>query len=472
MTGGDSLGDRAARDPGLVGVARGRRVIQAPAKVNLSLLVGPPGEDGYHSLSTVFVPLSLADELEVELEVTLEVTPKAGIGRSGAATARDPRPRARVGTSTLDDPGVEAVRSRLEVTCPGVSWADNLVTRALLGVESATGCVFSGRIVVHKNIPTGAGLGGGSSDAAAALRTAAELVAEAGGPSLAPSQLHALARSLGADVPFFLDPRPALASGVGDLLEPLELPPLALALLLPRRELSTAEVYRTFDVMGVTESTVAFQERRLRAESDWRSLSSAWSSGRLDAETLARELAGLLSNDLESASLRLMPELASDRAELEGEDVLGVLMSGSGPTLFALCASVAAAELAAERVRARGSRRARREHVGRGPGTPLAGRPGAPHPSLTPLWALPILPGPAWALTLHASRTVALGRSQAVRQRVLVPSCVGSNPAAPASGTPVHPPTLRVPRRWERDQVPLRRPGVGRRGMLNGGASG
>ncbi len=378
MTGGDSLGDRAARDPGQFGVVRGRRVIQAPAKVNLSLLVGPPGEDGYHSLSTVFVPLSLADELEVELEVTLEVTPKAGVWGSRAAAARDPGPRGPAGRSTLNGPGVEAVRSRLEVTCPGVSWADNLVTRALLGVEEATGFVFSGSVVVRKNIPTGAGLGGGSSDAAAALRAAAEMVAEAGGPILAPSQLHALARSLGADVPFFLDPRPALASGVGDLLEPLELPSLPLALLLPRRELSTAEVYRTFDRMRVAESNVAFQERLLRAESDWRSLSSAWSSGRIDAETLARELAGLLRNDLEAASLRLMPELASERAEFGGEAVLGVLMSGSGPTLFALCGSVAAAELAAARVRAHGHAALAVSTWGGGPGHLSQGDRGRP----------------------------------------------------------------------------------------------
>ncbi len=349
MTSGDFLGDRAVRGAGPVGATRGRHVIQAPAKVNLSLLVGPSGEGGYHSLSTVFVPLSLADELEVELEVT----PKAGVWGSGAVAVRDVGPRAPIGGSTPNARDVAGVRSRLEVVCPGVAWADNLVTRALLEVENSTSYEFSGRIVVHKNIPTGAGLGGGSSDAAAALRVATDMVAEAGGPSLSPSQLHGLARGLGADVAFFLDPRPALASGVGDWLEPLELPSLPLALLLPRRELSTAEVYRTFDGMGVAESSVGFQERRMRAESEWRGLSLAWSTGGLDAETLGHELAALLHNDLESASLHLMPELASDKAELEGEDVLDVLMSGSGPTLFALCASMEAAEVVAERLRAR-----------------------------------------------------------------------------------------------------------------------
>jgi 4-diphosphocytidyl-2-C-methyl-D-erythritol kinase len=325
-------------------------MVQAPAKVNLSLLVGPPGKDGYHTLFTIFVPLTLADELEVELEVT----PRAGVWGSGAVAARDAGSRAPAGRSTLNAPGVAAVQSRLEVVCAGVSWADNLVTRSLLEVEKATGCEFSGRVIVRKNIPTGAGLGGGSSDAAATLRVATEMVAKAGGPSLPPSQLHGLARGLGADVPFFLDPRPALASGVGDLLEPLELPSLPLALLLPRRELSTAEVYRTFDGMGVAESSVGFQERLLRAESDWRGLSSAWSSGGLDAEGFGLGLAGLLQNDLEPASLQLMPELASDRAGLDGEGVLGALMSGSGPTFFALCASTEAAEATAERLRARG----------------------------------------------------------------------------------------------------------------------
>ncbi|MHB9150602.1 MAG: 4-(cytidine 5'-diphospho)-2-C-methyl-D-erythritol kinase [Thermoleophilia bacterium] len=318
---GDSAGDRASGEA--APVAGRLRLIRAPAKVNLSLLVGPPYDDGYHPLSTVFVPLSLADEVEVDLEV---------------------RPR-------FDTPGTS--RS-LEVVCPGIAQEENLVTRAVRAVERATGWAFSGRLTVRKNIPKGAGLGGGSSDAAVALRAAAQMVAETGGPRLSQVELHRIARSLGADVPFFLDPRPALAVGVGDLLEPLELPPLPLALLLPTRELSAAEVYRTFDGVGSRETAAGFEERRLRAERAWRALSAAWASGALDAVAVRAELAGLLGNDLEISSLHLVPELAADRADLDGEGVLGVLMSGSGPTLFGLCATMHAAEAVVSKLRARG----------------------------------------------------------------------------------------------------------------------
>lgn len=330
MTSGDSSGETAAdetargRTSGRAAPVAGRvRLIRAPAKVNLSLLVGPPCEDGYHRLSTVFVPLSLADEIEVDLEVG---------------------PRA-------DTPGTS--RS-LEVVSPGIAQEENLVTRAVRAVEDVTAWAFSGRLTVRKNIPMGAGLGGGSSDAAVALRAAAEMVAETGGPSLSQVELHRIARSLGADVPFFLDPRPALAAGVGDLLEPLELPPLPLALLLPKRELSTAEVYRTFDGVGSRESPARFEERRLRAERAWRALSAVWASGGLDPVAVRSELAGLLYNDLEISSLHLVPELASDRADLDADGVLGVLMSGSGPTLFGLCSTMQAAEAVVSKLRARG----------------------------------------------------------------------------------------------------------------------
>ncbi|HZK49087.1 MAG TPA: hypothetical protein VFD74_05740, partial [Thermoleophilia bacterium] len=278
----------------------------------------------------------------------------------------------------------------LTVACAGVSQDENLVTRALLAIENATGWVFSGHVTVRKNIPTGAGLGGGSSDGAAALRAGAEMVAEAGGPRLTPSQLHGLARGLGADVPFFLDPMPALARGVGDLLEPLELPPLPLVLLLPESPLSTADVYRAFDGLAagpepaatstsaaaapVASSDLAagsgsaatpepaavpgpadtFEERFLAAERGWRGLSSAWSSGACGVEEVVLEAARLLRNDLEEASLQLRPGLASTRAALDAEEVSGTLMSGSGPTLFGLCASSAVAQAVAQRLCARG----------------------------------------------------------------------------------------------------------------------
>ena len=148
----------------------------APAKVNLSLLVGPRRADGYHELFSVFAPLDLHDRLSFTLSL-------------GAAAQRP-------GELTLDCPTLDA-------------GADpdperNLAVRALRALEGAAGRAISGSVRIEKNIPVGAGLGGGSSDAAAALLAGARLLAEEGGVVLAPEVLHSLAVSLGADVPFFL----------------------------------------------------------------------------------------------------------------------------------------------------------------------------------------------------------------------------------------------------------------------------
>jgi 4-diphosphocytidyl-2-C-methyl-D-erythritol kinase len=141
---------------------------------------------------------------------------------------------------------------------------------------------------------------------------------------------------------------------VGDELEPLGLPALPLVLLLPSSGLSTAEVYRTFDGVATQEPLTAFKERRRRTERAWKTVAAAWASGGLDDHALRFEVARLMSNDLEKASVHLLPELAVSRAELDEEDVLGTLMSGSGPTLFALCASGARARAVAGRLRDHG----------------------------------------------------------------------------------------------------------------------
>ncbi|MHB0980431.1 MAG: 4-(cytidine 5'-diphospho)-2-C-methyl-D-erythritol kinase [Thermoleophilia bacterium] len=300
-----------------------KRVVRAPAKVNLSLLVGPVAADGYHPLSTVFAPIEVFDELQFDLTVA-------------------PRGRA----SEPGGPG-----RRLEVVCPGIEPESNLVTRAVRAVETLTGWEVSGLVVVRKEIPVGAGLGGGSSDAAAALRVSADLVETAGGPRIEAAALAGAARSLGADVPFFLSPRPALAAGVGDLLEPLSLPVLQLVLLLPERPLSTAEVYRTFDSVSPEESPDDFGGRRRRNTAAWRELAGLWAGGELEPVRAARAVADLLQNDLERASLHLAPELERLKALLLEVGALGSLMSGSGPTIFGLYgtregAEAAAAELA------------------------------------------------------------------------------------------------------------------------------
>ena len=322
----------------------------APAKVNLSLLVGPRRPDGYHPLLTVFAPLSLCDEIEFMLTV---------IARAGVPA-----------------PG------RVEVECPGIRCGGNLVTLALAALEEAAGRRFVGHVRIKKAIPVGAGLGGGSSDAAAALLAGAEVLAGAGGPRLGPADLLGLARSLGADVPFFLDPSPALAEGVGDVLSPLPLPPLPLVLYLPREELPTAVVYHEFDRLGERAAAASgtsaagsrrvagdraargareddmgaaeFASRAERVRGRWVTLSESWVAGAVSAAGALDAIAAMLHNDLERASFSLLPELYERKAALTSAGARGTLMSGSGPTLFGIWATEVEAAEAAACLRAQG----------------------------------------------------------------------------------------------------------------------
>lgn len=293
---------------------------RTPGKVNLCLLVGPRDETGYHELFTVFAPVDLCDTIEFTL---------------------DARPSSRV----LEEDAVPPVhdhRARLAVECGAVAGEANLAAKALRALEHATGWAFEGKVVIHKRIPVGAGMGGGSSDAAAALRVGAEVVAAAGGPLVDDRQLALMARGLGADVPFFLNPTPSIARGIGDDLEPIALPPFWMALVTSQRTLSTAQVYAKLDELRPGESRAMFGIRSNRAERRWRGV------------TDVNQAAGLLENDLEQASFTLIPSLAADRELLVREGALGALMSGSGPTLFGLCASREKAEELRNRMETRG----------------------------------------------------------------------------------------------------------------------
>jgi 4-diphosphocytidyl-2-C-methyl-D-erythritol kinase len=286
---------------------------RTPAKVNLCLLVGPLRTDGYHDLFTVYANVDLFDEVRSRLEIRA--------------------------------PGERALS--LTVDCEGVPPTQNLVTRAFDLLSQATGWSFGGEVVVTKRIPIGAGLGGGSSDAACALRLGARSLAQAGGPALDERRLRALALALGADVPFFLTPRPAIGTGVGEVLTPLELPTLPLVVILPEEALLTAEVYRTFDGVAAREPSDDWVTRRDLTEVAWRNLAHTWLSSPEDPEGVRLQLAGLLQNDLERAAFHLLPGLPALKARLEQQGVLGALLSGSGPTLFGLCSSRAEAEQAA-----------------------------------------------------------------------------------------------------------------------------
>jgi len=270
---------------------------RAPAKLNLGLRIRARRPDGYHELDSVFVPLDLHDRLVLRIS-----------GPAGDA------PRVEL---TLD-PGAES-------GVPG--GADNLAARAALRFLERATLRHTVRIALAKRIPAGAGLGGGSSDAGTVLRQ----LADAFPAALPRPALHELALSLGADVPYFLDPRPARVGGVGERITPLAagLPKLHLLLLNPGVVLPTAEVYRAFDALVPDPADPAYEAARAR---------QSQSEGRV---------AGLsLANDLEPAALRLCPQLARLRRRLEALGASAVGMSGSGATLFGVFPGAAEAEAA------------------------------------------------------------------------------------------------------------------------------
>ena len=301
-------------------------VAHAPAKVNLCLLVGPRRKDGYHPVFSVFAPLDLHDEIVFRLRATPGTLPDQPCSSAGLVT----------------------------VECPGVVSRDNLVTRALKMVEEATGWCLAGHVDVLKSIPAAAGLGGGSSDAATALVVGSRVVADSGGPPLGEKELHSLARRLGADVPF-LHPLPAIATGVGDVLRPLPLPTLPLVLYLPQEELATSTVYAKFDHFARSESDSDFAGSASRLQAEWVALSEQWDSGALgEAEAIERMGKGLFANDLYAASLALLPELAGRAAVLSEHGAAGVLMSGSGSTMFGVWGSHESAEAATRKMESAG----------------------------------------------------------------------------------------------------------------------
>jgi 4-diphosphocytidyl-2-C-methyl-D-erythritol kinase len=256
---------------------------RAPAKINLVLRVGPRRPDGYHEIVSLMAQVDLADTLTL------------------------------------------ARAARTVVDCPGLAGGDTLVTRALAAFCDAVepdGGPGGFHAVISKRIPAGAGLGGGSSDAAAALRAANRLY----GTPLTGAELSDVAATIGSDVPFFLGPAVAIARGRGVQLEPgPALPPAAVVLAHPGRPLATRDVYEAYRPAGPTLA------RELP-----RSIPS------LSA------LASLVENDLGPVAERLEPACAALRVELVGRGAAAASVTGSGSAVFGLFGDLAAATVAAE----------------------------------------------------------------------------------------------------------------------------
>ena len=265
----------------------------AAAKVNLFLHVGPRAADGYHPIASLIVFADLGDRLTLE--------------RAG-------------GSPPLCIEGPFAA---------GLSnGEDNLVLRAY----RTWGSPGAFRFLLDKQLPLASGLGGGSADAAAALRLLNASLAE----PRAPAELRRVARSLGSDVAACLASEAVVATGRGDQLRPApDFPDLAGLLVNPGVASPTADVYRAFD------------ERRRSETADLPALRDRYDAGelvRLVVET---------RNDLEGAALALQPTIGEALAVLrEQPETLAARMSGSGASVFALCAGGREAGALAERLAA------------------------------------------------------------------------------------------------------------------------
>ena len=260
------------------------RSIPAPAKINLALVVGPTRADGKHEVVTVLQHLELGD---------------------------------RVGVCPAE-----------RLTVSGFE-GDTIVTRALTTLAASAGLEPNWSVQITKSIPVAAGLGGGSTDAAAALRLANELLPT----PLGSEPLEQLAATIGADVPFFLRGGPHLGTGDGSTLVPVEVPQdFRVVLVLPDDEVktSTGDVYAAFDARG---GEVGFAGRRAR-------LLDVLATVRLSSD-----LARLPLNDLASSPIsgRLL-----DAGALRAD------VSGAGPCVYGLFADHRLADEAALALRSEG----------------------------------------------------------------------------------------------------------------------
>ena len=256
------------------GLCAPRLEVAAPAKLNLFLHVTGRRPDGYHLLESLLVPIDLCDSI------------------------------------VLND-RADRVISRSSPT-PGVSEDDDLAMRAARALQRATGCARGVDIAIEKRIPMGAGLGGGSSDAASVLLALNRLWALA----LPRAELARIGMTLGADVPFFVGGGPAIARGIGEALTPTSIPRYWFALVVPAVHVATAGVFATPELTRDTPSAKM----------------SVFSEG-------------YGRNDLQPVAVARFPEIAGALTVLARHSK-AVRMTGSGGCVFATFQSRADAETA------------------------------------------------------------------------------------------------------------------------------
>lgn len=261
--------------------------LRAPAKVNFRLDVVARRPDGYHDLRMIMQRIDLCDDITLTLSDNPGV--RVSCGREGVP----------------DGPG-------------------NIAWRAADALVKLSGRQVGIDIVITKQIPVAAGLGGGSSDAATVLMGVNDLL----GLGLSPQRLMEIGVTLGADVPFFIFRRPALAEGIGDRLTPLDgISPVWLVLVNPNVHVSTAWVYKNLQLTTPDVATT---------------IPLFYGS--------ASDVCAVLGNDLETVTIQRFPVIAQIKERLLAAGACGALMSGSGPTVFGVFAEERTARQAAEAI--------------------------------------------------------------------------------------------------------------------------
>ena len=249
--------------------------LQSPAKVNLRLEVLGKRADGYHDLKMVMCRISLFDEVTLALN---------------------------------NDDKITVVCDNESVPCG----EENIAWKAAKTFKNTTGITNGIHIKIKKRIPMGGGLGGGSSNAATVLMGLNSLT----GNTLSTEKLMEMGLTLGADVPFFIFKEPALAEGIGERLTPISgLPELSLILVNPAIEIPTASIFNSLN-LGLTKPIETLSITKFNC-----SLS---------------EVIAILHNDLEDVTLNKYPEVKMVKEMLHNHGASGVLMSGSGSTVFSL----------------------------------------------------------------------------------------------------------------------------------------
>jgi 4-diphosphocytidyl-2-C-methyl-D-erythritol kinase len=263
----------------------------APAKINLYLRVTGRRADGYHELDSIFVPVSLCDR--VRLEIRPAAAPAVAIRCDSAALPSDHR---------------------------------NLAVRAAAAFMAEFGMNAEVMIDLHKEIPIGAGLGGGSSDAGAVLRMMAAL-----GRVADHERLATVALTLGADVPFFLAPAPARVGGIGERIMPLrDFPQFALLIAVPPVQIPTAAVFRDL---------VPDQWSGPASDPDLRAIIE----GRITSE--------ITVNDLAKVAMVKWTVIAELKTAMQNAGARAAAMTGSGSGVFGIFATSSAAARAAAELR-------------------------------------------------------------------------------------------------------------------------